>query len=326
MPLDGKFRGMRIFLHVTSALLLLAPAATVLDAQATVSGWYTETRVTTRVVGENGMLNSAPREYTTREWLSPLGVRREGDPIQAGGRTSTAYALERHGDTLNYQVDSATRTILVINPRSVRTLFTDQVRADIARAAQMKPEIRASDNGTPILGHRTRKVAMTVTAPNARLESGRTSPRTLTTWTVVDTADAALTDYTRMCRALRTGTPARACSKALRSEYSFGGPSGFTTYVVSEVVVWRRETMEASRFAVPEGYTRRDLVAETRAMRTANAELKRLVASNDPRDRARAKALSDSLLKELRRNQPPPRPLRENPSAVVIDGGAKKKP
>lgn len=307
-------------------LLPLATATATLDAQSTVSGWYTETRVTTRVVGENGVLNSAPKVFTTREWLSPLGVRREGDPMSIMGRESTAYSLERHGDTLGYQIDSTKRTLVVINPRSVRAAFSDQVRADIARAAQAKPEIRGSEGDALILGHRTRKLAMTLPAPSTRSASAGAASRTMTTWTVVDTADAALADYTRTCRALRTATPVRSCSQVLRSEYSFGGPSGFTTYVVSEVVAWRREQMEATRFAVPAGYARRDLAEEMRAQRAANDELKRLIASRDPRDRERAKALSDSLLKEIRRNQPPPRPLRENPNAVIIDGGAKKKP
>lgn len=317
------FRGMRIFPIATFVLLPLG--ATTLIAQATVSGWYTETRVTSRVVGENGILNSAPREYTTREWLSPLGVRREGDPFVSVG-AAPSYALQLRGEAVVYNVDPARRTIEVVDPQTLRPLIADQIRETATRGATVRPALHGAEHGSPMLGHRTRKVSMTFDAPDARSRRGSSVERTITTWTAVDSADSMVTAYAAACRALGLGMLTGSCSRVLRSEYSFGGPSGFTTYRVSEVVVWRREEMEVSRFAVPEGYTRRDLAAELRARRAAQDELKRLISSSDPRDRARAKGLSDSLLKELRRNQPPLRPLREDPNAVVINGGAKKKP
>ena len=99
-----------------------------------------------------------------------------------------------------------------------------------------------------------------------------------------------------------------------------------TQVTTREVVAWRKEVVPASRCAIPAGYKSVDLLADLHAQQSASEELSRLSQSTKPTDRARARALGDSLFKEMQRTLPAKRSLRDDPSAVVIDGGTKKKP
>lgn len=110
----------------------------------------------------------------------------------------------------------------------------------------------------------------------------------------------------------------------LRSELRSQGRRNVTQVTTNEVLAWRREEVPASRCAVPSGYRTVGQLADLRTKLAATAELQRLMRSTNPADRARA--LGDSLFKELRGTLPPPRSLRENPNAVVIDGKTTKKP
>lgn len=112
----------------------------------------------------------------------------------------------------------------------------------------------------------------------------------------------------------------------LSSELRSQGRRNVTQVTTNEVLAWRREEVPAARCAVPSGYRTVDQLADLRTKQAATAELQRLLRSTNPADRARARALGDSLFKELRGAPPPPRSLREDPNAIVIDGRATKKP
>lgn len=95
----------------------------------------------------------------------------------------------------------------------------------------------------------------------------------------------------------------------LRSELRSQGRRNVAQVRTNEVLAWRREEVPASRCAVPSGYRTVDQLADLRTKLAATAELQRLMRSTNPANRARARALGDSLFKELRGTLPPPRSL-----------------
>lgn len=187
---------------------------------------------------------------------------------------------------------------------------------------------KALGDGGVILGHRTRKYEAEITTRS--FGGGREiarAPTTMTYWTAEDPADPMVAAY-RAARAQPRGGErlGSAGGMVLRSELHSQWLRGVMQVTTNEVLVWRREDLPASRCAVPSGYRTVDQLADLRAKQAATAELQRLSRSSNPADRARARALGDSLFKELRGTLRAQRSLREDPRAVVIDGNAAKKP
>jgi hypothetical protein len=317
MPSERKFGGMRFFIRVAVVAGACAP---VLAAQGTTPGFYVETRVTT--VSKGGSGNATTRTHVTRAWTSATCSRTEGE----------AY----RGDSTGYQVMRRTPpTFLDVVPRD-RTVYTvssagaKAMAADAAKTLGPMPAISGSKllgDGGVVLGHRTQKYELrTTTRATAGAREVARAPTVTTYWVADDPADPLVAAY-RATRPMM-GSGERAWSSTgmvLRSETHSQWLRDVTELTTREVIAWRREIVPLSRCGVPQGYRTVDLVADLRAKQSAAAELRRLSHSSNPADRARARALGDSMFKDVRRTVPT-QSLRDDPRAVLIDGAGKKKP
>lgn len=308
-------------MRLLSRLVLMAgvmiPA---LHAQGT-PGFYVETRTTTVSTGGSG--NTTTRTHVSRAWTSATCSRTEGQEFLGD---STAYLLVMGSPLRTVQVLPRDRLVYTLDSAGSRALASEMVAKLPPSEKRFKP-MSLGDGGL-ILGHRTRKYEMEITtrSVNGKAEVA-SAPTTMTSWVAEDPADPMVAAYRASRAQLRAGERVGGSGgMVLRSEYRSQRRRDVTQVVTNEVLVWRREDLPASRCAIPSGYRTADLLADVRAKQAATAELQRLSRSTDPTDRARARALGDSLFKEIRRTQPPPRSLREDPRAIIIDGKATKKP
>jgi len=306
---------MRAVLHVTLIGAFFAPA---LPAQGT-PGFYVEARVTT--VSRGGS-NTTTRSHITRSWTSATCSRTEGESFLGD---STAYQVITGPPSRVFYVQPRDRKVMAISTSTSRPEADSMVRA---LGPMPRTDFKSLGDGGEILGHRTHKFEYETTASSRAGERViATAPTVTTYWIADDPADPLVAAHRATNPAVTAGAPIGTRSgMALRSVRRSQWRRDVTETTTREVLVWRKEVVPASRCALPAVYALVDLKADLRARQALTAEMRRLSNSTDPADRARAHALSDSLLKEIRREMPPPRPLRDNPSAVVIDGGATRKP
>lgn len=307
--------------------------------QGAVHGWFVETRVTTRNEGERAAARPGPREWRQRQWTAAGSTRLEGMPIPFDSANST-YTVTRAGDRNGYLITPTTRTVRVATFEALQGFVTDALGQPPAGALSYKD---LGDGGL-ILGHRTRKFESTIsyqlpTSLPGGGAGGQSRQMTMTLWYASDTTDSLVAAWQRRVAA----TPMRVSPQSprgmlLRSESRSEG-SGVARVGVKEVLVWRQETLDTALFVVPREYRRIDMVEELRANRAASAarlaaqratfaEMNRLRASTDPADRRKLDRMMDSAMKAIKQRSSalPPVNLRDNPSAVIIDGGSKKKP
>jgi hypothetical protein len=301
------------------AAFVMTPA---LHAQGT-PGFYVETRVTT--VSKGGSGNTTARTHVERAWTSAQCSRTEGQEFLGD---STAYILETGNPARALQVRPRDRMVYTLDSAARRAIASEAAATAKLNPAQLQFKPKSLGDGGSILGHKTRKYESEITtrasAGNAEIVR---APTTMIHWVAEDPADSMVAAYRasrgRLLGAERLGN---AGGLLLRSESQSQRQRDVTQVTTRDVLVWRKEVIPASRCAVPSGYRTADLLADLRAKQAATAEVQRLSRSTNPADRARAKALADSLFKEIRRTQPPPRSLRDDPRAVMIDGKATKKP
>lgn len=298
--------------------VLLAPCVALAQQP---NGQYIEARITTRSEG-NGA-SPLVRTRVTREWTSAACVRTEGMPFKGD---SSAYQLNLTAPARYYTVVPRDRAVYSMDSSGAKA-----VRAEAERRIASPPTTAAKPlgDGGVLLGHRTRKfeVQMSPTIPSPNGGAGSRMTLTTTYWVADDTTDPLVLTNRTLRGKVAAGDPSPLPKGVvLRSETRGAVLPGVTQLTTREVVAWRRESVPASRCALPQGYRAVDMLAEMRSMQSATAELQRLSRSTSPADRARAKALSDSLMEVLKRTAPAPRPLREAPNAMRIDGGAARKP
>ncbi len=315
MPLDGKFRGMRIFLHVTLIGVVGAPA---LAAQGT-PGFYVEARVTS--VSKGGS-NTTTRSHITRSWTSADCSRTEGESFLGD---SMAYQVVTGRPIRAFHVVPRDRKVLSIPPGAGRPSTDSIVRA---MGSAPRFDVKPLGDGGAILGHRTHKFEYkTSTISRVGGRAVASAPTVTTYWLADDPADPLVAAHRATQPAFVAGAPISTRSGVtLRSVTERQWRRDVTETTTREVLVWRKEVVPASRCALPAGYRSVDMMADLRARQALTAEMRRLSQSKNPADHARARAISDSLFKEMQREAPASRSLRDNPSAMVIDGGAKKKP
>lgn len=308
---------MRAFCEAMLVALLLCPAAGAQDAP----GWYVETRVTQ--VSQGGSGNTTTRTHVERAWLSSRCSRFEGERYRFD---TAAYRLMLDNPRRVLNVVPRDRVVYTYDTMSARIVARELAARQVNRQRVAGP--RALGNGGLILGHRTQKyeVGDSIRSYAGEREIAR-APSVTTYWVAEDATDPLVAAY-RESRAKLLGADRLASfgGLVLRSESRNQWLRDVRQVVTREVVVWRREDVPESRCALPQGFRTASASAETRAMEAAAEELRRLARSRDPADRARAKALGDSLFREMRRALPPARSLRENPRAVIIDSKAAKKP
>lgn len=307
------FRDMRILLQVT----LTAAVASALAAQGT-PGFFVETRVTT--VSKGGS-NTTTRSHLTRSWTSATCSRTEGEPYLGD---TTAYRVITGPPVRAFHVLPRDRKVLTISVSAGRA-EADSVRRELGPMPRV--DIKSVGDGGVILGHRTQKFEYATTTISRAGERDIANAPTVTTyWMADDPADPLVAAHRATQPTVVAGAPISTRSgMVLRSVTKRQWRRDVTQTTTREVVVWRKQVVPASRCALPTEYRIVDLREDLQARQTLTAEMRRLSKSTSPSDRARAKALGDSLFREFRREMPP-RPLRENPSAIVIDAGAKKKP
>ena len=326
-----------------SKVLLVAGllGATSLVAQGQISGWYTETRVTSRHEGERAAVAPSPRNETIRSWRTSNAERVEGGlPPWPQYDMTGAYMISRRSEKRSYQVVPSSRTIRVLDMASMNAL-------KLAMPSYDAPAARDVGDGGVILGHRTRKYQMTMRMrmPGVSAKGDTTvftSEQTL--WVATDRSDSLVAAYLAD-RPKPTG-PSRLPvlpGMVLRSESRSHTVASYITLGIREVVAWRREVIDPSRFALPADYKRVNMAdelrvgrAESRAPRVAaeslhvaNQEMRRLFSRADPKDRARARQLAESLLTVMKKQQAShPYDVRNDPKAVRITDTipARKKP
>jgi hypothetical protein len=194
--------------------------------------------------------------------------------------------------------------------------------------SQVRFKPKSLGDGGHILGHRTRRYEAEITTRSfaGDREIAR-APTRMTYWLAEDPADPMVAAYrASRVQPLVGERIGGSGGIVLRSESRSQWRRDVTQVTTREVLVWRREIIPTSRCAIPPGYRTADLLAELRAKRATTAQLQRLSRSANPADRARARALGDSLVQEIRRTLPAQRSLRDDPRAVMIDGKATKKP
>jgi len=318
MPLDDKFGGMRLVMRTFIAASTIVPA---LGVQETTPGWYVETRITTVSTGGSG--NATTRTHIARAWTSAACSRTEGEPYRGD---STAYQLVQGTPPTFRNVVPRERTVYAMNVAGAKATVAEAAKSGVPMPASSTPTLLG--DGGVILGHRTRKYEFktTIRSMSGGAEVAR-APTVTTYWVADDPADPLVAAYRaehpKMGSAERVSTGA---GKVLRSETRSQWLRDVTQRTTREVTVWRRERVPASRCGIPQGYRTVDLMADLRAKQAATAELRRLMQSANPTDRARARVLGDSLYRDLKGPSSAPRTLRDDPNAVVITGAGKKRP
>ena len=148
------FGGMRIFIGVIFAIGVVAPA---IGAQATVPGWYTETRVSGRAVGERAAAAPPPADYTIRIWTTEAAARVEGG-IPVPGGAKDAYLVSRPAERRGYQVIPSQRSIRVLDNRAIMAMSP----VDFRMADSAGVTVKELGDGGVILGHKTTKRRVTI--------------------------------------------------------------------------------------------------------------------------------------------------------------------
>ncbi len=308
---------MRTLVYVALVVGAMTPALLAQDAP----GFYVETRVTT--VSRGGSGNTTIWARVERAWMSAKCSRFEGERYR--------------GDTAAYRlVFGSPPRVLYVLPRDRVVHTFDSVGARFAaralamQRASSQPRVRSTalGAGEVILGHRTHKYQFeSTTRSDAGSAEVAPAPSVTTQWVAEDPSDPLVAAY-RAARASLLGGErvGNVRGIVLRSETRNRSWRDVSQVATKEVLVWRRENLPASHCVIPDGYRTVGASAEMRALDAATEELRRLSRSENPADRARAKALGDSLFKEVRGTLPTQRPLREDPRAVIIDGKATKKP
>lgn len=298
--------------------VVTAVAASTLSAQGTVPGWYTETRVTSKAVGERAPSVPAPAAYTMRTWATKTAARVEGG-IQVPGGANDAYLISRPAEHRGYQVIPSQRSIRVLDNRAIQAMSPVGLRmADSAGVT-----IKELGDGGMILGHKTskRQVTIELRVPGRPAAGGAPSMMSVQTmWVASDKSDPMVAAY------LAEGKPPATIAgktmprgMVLRTESRSTSRSGYDMLRTHEVVAWRREQVAPSLFTLPAGYARVDAAAELGKMKAASDELLRLAKSSDPRDRARARQLGDSMFKVMKIDETARRyNARNDPRAVTI--------
>lgn len=309
--------------NLVRAACLVGAFAPALPAQNASPGWYVETRVTT--VSKGGSGNATTRTHVTRAWTSAECSRTEG---QAFRGDSTAYLLVLGSWPRALQVLPRDRVVYTLDSAGSRAVASDAMAAAKLTPSQVRFKPRLVGDGGRILGHRTRKYEAEITTRSfaGEREIAR-APTRMTYWVAEDPADSMVAAY--RASHVQHGVGERVGGSGgivLRSESRSQWLRDVMQVTTRDVLVWRKEIIPASRCAIPPGYRTADLLAELRAKQATTTQLQRLSRGTDPADRARARALGDSLFQEIRRTLPAPRSLRDDPRAVVIDGEATKKP
>jgi hypothetical protein len=311
--------------------VVFAAGAAALGAQGALSGWYTETHLTSHREGQRAV-SPAPRDETIRSWRTKTAERVEGGlpPFPQYDMTG-AYQILRSAEKRAYQVVPSARTIRVVDLASMTALGLDKPTYD-------RPELKELGDGGLILGHRTRRYQMNITMrmPGiVRKGDSTTYTSEQTFWVAGDPSDPMVVAYlAERPKPSSAATMPVLPGMVLRTESRSHGLSPYTTVAVREVVAWRREVTDPSRFALPTGYKRVDMAGEvkgilarTNSLRTATEEMNRLRASTDPKDRARARQLGDSLFRELQKDQVGRKPDPRQGAVVITDTTpARKKP
>lgn len=307
--------------HLVHAACLVGAVAPALWAQGASPGFYVETRTTT--VSKGGSGNTTTRTYVTRAWTSVICSRTEG---QAFLGDSAAYLLVLGSPPRALQVLPRDRVVYTLDSAAGRAIAKETAAKLALSQESLKP--KSLGDGGVILGHRTRKYGVQITTRSlARGAEMARAPTEITYWVAEDPADPMVAAYRSLRAQPRSGERVgRSGGIVLRFESRSAWLRDVMQVTTREVLAWRKETIPASRCAVPSGYRTVDGLADLRAQQEATAELQRLSRSTNPADRARARALGDSLFKKLERTLPAQRRLRDDPRAVVIDGKSKQQP
>ncbi len=298
-----------------------------LVAQSALPGWYTETRTQSTPVGERAAVLSRSGEVT-RRWEAGGFSRTEG-----GAASSLlgpgAYTLIRAGDNASYEV--------IPSKRQVRMLDRSAFSALRARGQLQIPDlsdvtmghVKDLGDGGVVLGHRTVKreaqFSMMERGPARGAKPHRVTT-TITTWEATDTTDSVVSAY-RAWRRAASASGRAPRGMVLRTESRSAGQLPADVARSSEVLVWRRQNTDTSLFAVPANFARIDAVKDLENRQAALAEIKRLFASPDPKDRARARHFGDSIFQTMPRDTARLRQMMREHATVVTDSvPARKKP
>ncbi len=315
-------------MRTTTGLVMLAGAmcAADLQAQGTVPGWYTETRTTSMGVGERAAAVPS-RDDLIRTWETGGNTRVEGGLLNRV-LAPDAYTLSRPGERRSYQVMPATKQVRVLDMAAFAALRSGAgIELPEFSGMEFGPAKALGDGGL-VLGHQTRKYALQFTMTERSGVRGAAPHRVttrMTTWVAEDPADSMVAAYVAS-RTTPSGPRSRPRGMTLRSESRTQGGSPADMIRTSEVVAWRREAMDAARFAVPTGYARVDVASDLVAKQAALVELRRLTASADPKDRARARQLGDSLFQTVRDTARERASLREHATVITDTVPKRKKP
>lgn len=300
---------------------LLLPCA--LGAQGKVAGWYAESRTSSEFSGA-GAPKLPPR--TVREWHA-------GDRMRTEVANSGNYTVVLDTSRTMYIVSPTTKVIRIASA-------TDLARENVADVEATERKLgRYTDLGPAetILGHKTRKYRVSATwTMKLRLLNDAT-PRpvkyTRTVWLAADSSDPAIKAALRTLRRSKASNLPRGVE--LKSEaITEGIREGGAITTRREMTVLRAESVDPAIFTLPTGYQRvavgdelRTRLKQADQMQKANDELNRLRTSNRPADQARARSLVDSLLKAWKPDSARLKQMmQDDPNAVRINAGAKKKP
>ena len=305
--------------RVLAALLL--PCA--LGAQGKVAGWYAESKTSTEFSGAEAQ-KLPPRAL--REWHA--GIRTRTETVN-----SPNYTLVLDTSRTMYIVSPTTKMIRIASG----TDLARENSTDFAATERKLGQYTDLGPAETILGHKTRKYRVSASwTMKLRLLNDAT-PRpvkyTRTVWLTADSSDPAIKAALRTLRRAQTSNLPRGIE--LRSESTTEGiREGGVVTTRREMTLLRAEPVDPAIFTLPTGYQRVSVSDELRtrmkqadAMQKANDELNRLRTSSRPADQARARTLMDSLLKAWKPDSERLKQMmRDDPNAVRINTGAKKKP
>ena len=335
---------MRFFAYAMLAAGVVAP---VVAAQGTVPGFYTESKVTTRVEGSRKGRVPVPTEHVTRNWRI-AGVSRSEGGFSSLDTAGNGYSVSRWDDRKTYQVSPSTRTIRVApfdGPKG-------GVASPFAPPTPLHVTYRELGDGGTILGHRTVRWESRVSfqAPaNLQPPPGvaQTGTFVMTYWIAFDMADPMVASWSKTIGQVADDTARHLPrGKVLRLE-SRSEMLGVVSTVTEAVTAWRRESIDTSLFVLPAGWRRvqssdvlpnrqaispeslATLKALLAAQRSMLDEVNRLRGSTSPKDKARLQFLMDSMLKAMRPDSARLRQMIHNdPNAIrITDSTAvKRKP
>ncbi len=319
----------------SSLSLGMTLGVTALGAQSTVPGWFEESRLVTTPTN-----SSLPGSTSViRSWHAGVRTRTE---TEVAGRARGTYSLVLDTSGTRYFVSPGAKTIRVM-------AFGDLERETIVELSTAAKELERVEDlgpGESMLGLATRRFRATSSFKMNLSAFGDSTPRTVhytrTIWLASDSTHPVIRAVMRTAR--RSPSSNLPGGVAMLSEIVMNGVTpGGTMTIHSQVQGLRLVDIDTAQFTLPPDYRRISMSEEMRAMQpnlagtrqqaaaseASYAELRRLHASANPRDKARARALVDSLIKA---NKPDSARLRElmlnDPNAVRITEPAptRKKP